>query len=979
MSLPPPKPGAWRDIRSLIEVVFPAQQLSIEAQTERKANAAQTLTSLGSYWKGRKPLVLVRACVLGALLPDTGDTEADLEVFELLMGMNDDAFEHRVRRVSKNDVEEWGGELRDELLDADGGWAARGAERTRLLGQVLKRMPYATRLHRRSLRPEEIPDEAFAGVWQRVNKHLGTSALSHADLVGQMGMARFGHHPRTGDPFCGGGSIPFEAARLGCDSFASDLNPIACMLTWGAFHIVGAEATTRKVIRQEQQRVIDAVDRKITDLGIEHDKAGNRAKAYLYCLEARTPDGWTVPMVGSWVISKNKRCVARPIPDPAAKRYTIEIVNDATDADLAQAATGTVIDGHLVWSTGDEAGRIPIATLRGDRRVEGETVNDLRKWERSDFIPVPSDVFQERLYCVQWFHHQTGKSFFRGVGSEDEARERKVERIVRDNLDLWQRTGLVPEMTIEPGAKTDEPIRTRGWTYWHHLFTPRSLLVNAAYKRAIREEVDDPVVQGALAFDLNSLADRSARLSRWEVGFPGRPGVAPSADAVKPVFYNQALNTLYNYGARSFHHLSASLRRTKHKAAPVGDSTTTVRTSAAWDVSETCDLWITDPPYADAVNYEEITEFFIGWHRGGPPEPFKEWIWDSRRAVAIRGKGGDFRRDMVRAYKAMADHMSEGGLQIVMFTHQDAAVWADMAGIFWGAGLQVTAAWYIATETASELKKGGYVQGTVILVLRKRPSAEAVYRDELVLEIRDEVADQIKTLVGLNQSVRGNGRSENLFEDADLQMAGYAAALRILTAYTRIDGRDMTAEALRPRTDGEDRLVDELIEFAVSVANEHLVPEGLDERAWEHLNGSERFYLRMLDVEAAGLKKLDNYQNFAKAFRVEEWKRLMAKVRANSARLKSAVEFGRSEFDGTDFGTSLVRAVLYGLYELQADEEPDDVLSHLRDQVPNYYRRRDDVVAVASYLSLKLGRLRPEEASAARVLAGLVRNERLGA
>jgi hypothetical protein len=64
-----------------------------------------------------------------------------------------------------------------------------------------------------------------------------------------------------------------------------------------------------------------------------------------------------------------------------------------------------------------------------------------------------------------------------------------------------------------------------------------------------------------------------------------------------------------------------------------------------------------------------------------------------------------------------SDDLPDNGLQIVMFTHQDAGVWADMAAIVWGAGLQVTAAWYIATETSSELKKGGYVQGAVLLVL----------------------------------------------------------------------------------------------------------------------------------------------------------------------------------------------------------------------------------------------------------------------
>jgi adenine-specific DNA methylase len=72
---------------------------------------------------------------------------------------------------------------------------------------------------------------------------------------------------------------------------------------------------------------------------------------------------------------------------------------------------------------------------------------------------------------------------------------------------------------------------------------------------------------------------------------------------------------------------------------------------------------------------------------------------------------------MVEAYSAMAKHMPDNGMQCVMFTHQDTGVWSDMIGIFWAAGLQVVGAWYIATETSTELKKGGYVQGTVILIV----------------------------------------------------------------------------------------------------------------------------------------------------------------------------------------------------------------------------------------------------------------------
>jgi len=62
-------PLALKDAPALIETVFPAQKVSFEAQTERGAGRGQTLTSIGSYWKGRKPLILVRAIVLGSLLP----------------------------------------------------------------------------------------------------------------------------------------------------------------------------------------------------------------------------------------------------------------------------------------------------------------------------------------------------------------------------------------------------------------------------------------------------------------------------------------------------------------------------------------------------------------------------------------------------------------------------------------------------------------------------------------------------------------------------------------------------------------------------------------------------------------------------------------------------------------------------------------------------------------------------------------------
>jgi adenine-specific DNA methylase len=988
VKLPPVTPFSLKDTPSLIERVWPAQKISVETQRERKANLGQTLTGLGSFWKGRKPLFLVRACILGALLPATDDVEKDLEIFEKLCGIDPAQIATRLRfPPTLQHVLEYGAPAQVAALteEVDGKPSFRKLPkdvRLPLFASVLARMPFAL-LAEHLFRPEEIVESSLTDpVIADANRHLGTTATDLADLIHQLGVARFGRRPKVGDVFCGGGSIPFEAARLGCEAFGSDLNPLACLLTWGALNVIGAAPERRTALEKAQVDLVQSVDRDIVELGIEHDAEGNRAKAYLYCVEATCPrTGWSVPLSPSWVVSRSKRVIAVLVPDHERQRYDIEVRVATDEAELEAATKGTIHSGRMIHFVDGEEHTTAIKSLRGDRRSpSGDTVSDLRLWEKLDFEPRDSDLFRERLYAIQWISKATlGKprleTFFSGVGPADLDRERIVREHVRANLALWQSEGLIPDMRIEAGENTTQPIREKGWTHWHHLFTPRDYIIIASVMRHNREP--------EIAVLIPSLLNHASKLCQWITSSARHDDqgsqVGGARDLPNHVFYNQALNTFWNYASRASTFLLRDLLVTKEVPSMALAGSGEVRNQQARDVADVCDLFITDPPYADAVHYHEISEYFIAWMRKRAPEPFDQWVWDSRRPLAIKGDGEDFRDNMVAAYKAMADHMPDNGLQIVMFTHQDAGVWADMAQIFWGAGLRVMAAWYIATETTSELKKGGYVQGTVILVLRKRLEAERGYKDEIVQEVKAEVAHQIDTMVGLNQTLRGHGRVENLFEDADLQMAGYAAALRVLTRYAVIDGVDMTKEALRSRKKGESGVVGEIIEFAVQVANEHLVPEGLEPRLWDKLNGAERFFMRMLDVETSGAKKLDNYQNFAKAFRVgKDWQRdLMGSLKPNEARLKSAVEFRKSIFDG-DFGTSRTRAVLYALHEIQAEVDGDLVLSHLRELVPTYLADRDDLSAIAAYIALKKSGVDAAEASAARVLQGLLRNERLG-
>ena len=956
------EPFEWKDKPALVEYLFPVQKISAESYKEQMAGAGKTLTALGSYWKGRKPLILNKACILGCLLPATEDRLKDLEIFEFLMGMDPDSMQKRI----------------EENLPA--------SRRDNVAEYLVLPFNEQVRLGKRQ---EEMNNSLYSHIWSQVNCHLGTSAKSFSELVEQIGIARFGRRPKVADVFSGSGQIPFEAARLGCDVYASDLNPIACMLTWSDFNIVGASNEKRDKIVSAQKKLALAVQKEVDALGVETDGNGWKAKVYLYCVEVTCPEsGWKVPLLSSLVISKGSQVIAKLIPIASEKRYEIEICYVDRYEEVETAQNGTVQNGDLVHSPdGINSYRTSIKTIRGDYKEGKINKNRLRQWEKRDFTPCSDDIFQERLYCVQWMKQKTkSKKFdyeFRSVTNADLFREQKVIGYLQENLNEWQEKGYIPDMIIESGDKTDEPIRTRGWTYWHHLWSPRHLLYLGLMKRFINSAECIALFTGTLDYTskLCQWATSGRRIAKDGTG----KFVGGASDSPAHVFYNQALNTFNNYGVRSCSQIFDVFFK-KINSFPFSETIKLkVETHSANNLEVENDIYITDPPYGDAVKYEEITEFFIAWLRKKPPEEFSHWTWDSRRSKAIKGEDEGFRQGMVAAYHRMTQMMPDNGIQVLMFTHQSGAIWADMTNIIWASGLQVTAAWYVVTETDSALRQGANVKGTIILILRKRHQELETFRDDLGWEIEDAVKEQVESLIGLDKKVRAQG-AEGLYTDADLQMAGYAAALKVLTAYSRIDGKDMVTEAEAPRQKGKTTFVDELIDFAVQTAVQFLVPVGFEKGEWQKLQAVERFYLKMTEMEHQGAKTLDNYQNFAKAFKVHHFDQLMSDAsKANSARLKLSTEFKSAMMSGdTEFAGTPLRALLHALFELSKEAEVDDVLLHLMENCPNYLPNKPLLAKVSDYLAEKREGLKASknfkpdvEASCARVLAEAIRNQRL--
>lgn len=924
---------------SFIEKQFPVSKISKESYKERKANNGQTLTGLGKWW-GRKPLILVRAAILGCLMPSSDNPKADMDIFLKILSMDTDGLlDRKQKRISTKDlynIAESSKHFRQYLNDwfeTDGAKVKirNGQDKDDIEIRLFRTIGYDDKL-KYCVRPEQLTT-LREDSWKAINHYLGTHAKSLDELVEQLSIKRYGRLIRVGDCFSGGGSIPFEAARIGTQAYGSDLNPIAGLLTWANINILGANEAEITEIKKFQKSVYDAVDNEITELGIEHNENGDRAVSYIYCVEAACPEcGIKVPLAPSWIVGKGTKTVA--ILNKNGNEYDIDIKMNASANELKIASEGTATSKGLLCPNCEKT--TPISILRGDRvDSNGATVYGLRQWEKSDFDFKANDVYNERLYAIK-YESKNGERYYRSPNERDLSNESKVNKLLSDNITSWQEQSLVPSMAIESGFNTDQVMRERGWTHWNHLFNARQLLLVATYIQSCNfSNIDNPLKVIAV-LTVNRMTNWNSRLSQWSSYHTQECGLQ--------TFYNQAMNTFLNYSTRGLKGLEATCLFNINTYRTNLNST--IELKDARNVDTVSDFWITDPPYADAVNYHELSEFFLAWDKKLLQAIFPEWYTDSKRILAVRGDE-HFSQTMIEIYTNLANHMPDDGMQVVMFTHSDPAVWAQLALIMWKSGLRVTAAWNIATETdASGLKSGNYVKGTVLLVLRKQTGEDMAFLDEINSDIRAEVRTQISSMLELENKEEPN------FSDPDFVLAAYAASLKVLTSYKTIEDLDLDYELNLAINNPSQSSIVKIIETAKKIAYDCVIPLDFESYLWKDLSNAEKFYIKGLESEKHGNYQISTYQEFARGFSIGGYGQMMASEKANSARLKTPLEMAaRTINEVPDFEKSLLRTIFMGIYTgIKEDETPAKALGYIKNELPNYWDKRDMIKQLLTFI-----------------------------
>nr|MDO8114105.1 DUF1156 domain-containing protein [Candidatus Sigynarchaeota archaeon] len=590
-----------RDFLRLIDSIFPLRQASLDSIHEKYMRAGHISTL--HIWPARRPLAASRAVLISALLPNPKSIEEQKELIRKIGGI----IIQESKKTKKKD-----GTIKETQYDiTEGGILHWGRENS----------------------------EDYQWLREAVSKVYGKSI------------------PRILDPFSGGGSIPLEAMRLGCEAIAMDLNPVAyfilkCTLEYpqklaneskqlpsiSGFHFEDfvhkssfITSKTNKVAKNTNQMLLfPKVDNPLRNLPDHIRYWGNwilqkatlelrkyypvqDEKPVVAYLWARTvvcsKCGITIPIFKTrWLCNTERKKILLPMSMNVEKKAVI--FGEPLDLNREKQKP-TKIKKHITAGTLSKSG----ATCPNCKTIITK--------DALHFEGMNNRLGSQLMAVVIDGEH--GKEYRTFTSKETEIIP-KAENIYKEPYKDIP-FGLPNEPTPKgggSGAGRAFSIYNYGFKKWADIYSPRQLLSLGIFVKCTRAVKQIMIECGyssvwieAITCYLAAIIDRFANqcntLSRW----------APNRETIQGIYSRFALPMLWDYAevnpvgntSGSFanaiewvsqvvdHLINAAL----HKPAP------TIIQSSAMHTPSDIDLIITDPPYYDSIPYSDLMDFFYVW------------------------------------------------------------------------------------------------------------------------------------------------------------------------------------------------------------------------------------------------------------------------------------------------------------------------------------------------------------------------------
>lgn len=629
--------------------------------------------------------------------------------------------------------------------------------------------------------------------------------------------------PKVLDMFAGGGAIPLEALRLGCETYAVDLNPVAhiielCTLVY--------PQTYGKKLADEVERwgqwVIDHVREEIGDLyppikvgevaGETSEQmnllAGSRQRqlglaqeltpvAYLWTRTVKCPNpacGAEVPLARqTWLCKKKNNYVAlKIIPNPKTKKVEFKLIETKSLEELG-------FDPSSGSARGTSTCRHCGTTVKKDYvKKEGKAGN----------------IGQHMMGFVCTSNSKRGKIYL----SADSYRSHIPDQIeIKLRLEkLVKESSInIPDEPISPLDNRNFWITEYGPSSFSDVFSPRQLLalmtfakwVRLAHESMLKDGYEKQFAQATttyLGLLVNRVADRASTLCRYDP--------SPTQSGINNTFGRQALPMVWDFG----------------EGCPIGESSGSAQNSLPWITNfirqeascgnpaickrisamtlpfddATLDAVITDPPYFDSVPYADLSDFFYVWlkrsighlypeHLSGQLTPKKkEAIMEPSRHGGDKKQASKAYEDMMhQAFCEASRVLKANGTMVVVYAHKTTAGWTTLIDSLRRAGFVITEAWPLDTEMGARLRgqNSAALASSIFLAARKRKASEiGDYAIDVIPQLSEIVRERVATLMA--EGVSG----------ADLVIACIGAGLRAYTQYERVElpnGEELAASS----------------------------------------------------------------------------------------------------------------------------------------------------------------------------------------
>ena len=677
----------------LIERYLPIAELSEEATRERRSMTALPAIYYLHVWWARRPLVASRAAVLASVLPEN----TDRALFNHALGIHGDPIAAKARIAIAD--------RKGERLGAD----AYGYKR----------------------------------------------AFTYTPSESEMGKLTGGQRLVVLDPTAGGGSIPFEAVRLGLDVIANDLNPVASTILKGTIEFPAAHGhDVVDELKSLGAKWAATVKAEIAALFPDEPQVDCRPDGYLWARTIRCPYcAGTVPLSPNWRLAPDGTGVLlRPQigtgPGDEARHCTFQIVSKA-----AEQSSGTVSGGDAICPYPD-CGR-PIDGDDVKRQAKSKEMGD-QLYTVVFKKPVAAKTKSGRS-TVKW------ERGYRAPRSDDN-QEAAIRQILADKVPEWESLDVIPNEDVPSGSKTDEALRY-GMTTWQDMFSPRQLIAHCTGAATFRQMVDSDREAGQLteirkaayvylAFAVDKLLNYNSRMSVW---MSTREVVANTFNRHDFAFcwsYAELASTVDGSGidwavantAKALNELTTTITGNRkgdlleRPATEIANINITNGSGASMPniPDRSVDAVVMDPPYGANVMYAELSDFFYVWLKRTAglvvPELFTRRLADKEsEAVAnkahFQGQKGaanlanrDYQDKMAGIFTECRRVLKDDGIMTVMFTHKDTGAWDALAMSLMHAGFVITASWPVNTEASSSLhiKDKAAANSTIFLVCRPR-------------------------------------------------------------------------------------------------------------------------------------------------------------------------------------------------------------------------------------------------------------------